>query len=129
MENTEPNQNSEDQVVDKTSGEPHALEDEQSESQETVTTPEKTEVKDGTSDENVETEDEDTTEITESEDSKTTIRERSPGKDRGIGDTDNEDTQETGECSPGKDRGIGDTDNEDTTEIGERSPGKQDRGI
>ena len=80
MENTEPNKNPEEQVVDNTSGEPNALGDEQSDSQETVTTPEKTEVKDGSIDENVETENEDTKEITETEDSKTTIRERSPGK-------------------------------------------------
>ncbi|NET61068.1 MAG: hypothetical protein F6K47_34570 [Symploca sp. SIO2E6] len=84
MENTELNKNSEEQVVDDTSGAPNALGDEQTDSQETVTTPE-TEVKDGVSDESVETGNKDTEETAETEDSNTTIGERSPGKtDRGL---------------------------------------------
>ncbi len=84
MENTEPNQNSEDKVVENTSGDTNPLGYAGSDSQETVTTPEKTEVKAGASDENVETDNKDTKEITETE-SNTTTSERSPGKtDRGL---------------------------------------------
>ncbi|NES21310.1 MAG: hypothetical protein F6K41_20850 [Symploca sp. SIO3E6] len=80
MQNTELNKNSEEQVVNNTSDQPNPLEDEQSDSQETVTTSEKTEVKDGVSDENVETEDKDTQETAETQDLDKIIGERSPGK-------------------------------------------------
>ncbi|NES40885.1 MAG: hypothetical protein F6K20_05485 [Moorea sp. SIO2C4] len=84
MENTEANQNSEDQVVENTSGDTNPLGGDRSESQETVTTPGKTEVKAGASDENVETDNQDIKEITAPE-SNTTTSERSPGKtDRGL---------------------------------------------
>lgn len=84
MENTEPNKNSEDKVVENTSGDTNSLGDDRSESQETVTTPEKTEVKAGASDENVETDNKDTKEIAAPE-SNTTTSSRSPGKtDRGL---------------------------------------------
>ncbi|NEO96033.1 MAG: hypothetical protein F6K56_40160 [Moorea sp. SIO3G5] len=84
MENTEPNKNSEDKVVENTSGDTNPLGDARSDSQETVTTPEETEVKAGASGENVETDNKDTKEITAPE-SNTTTSSRSPGKtDRGL---------------------------------------------
>lgn len=84
IENTEPNQNYEVQVVENTSGDTNPLGDDRSDSQETVTTPEESEVKAGASDENIETDNQDTKEITAPE-SNTTTRERSPGKtDRGL---------------------------------------------
>ncbi|WP_424101236.1 hypothetical protein [Moorena producens] len=84
MENTEPNKNSEEQVVENTSGDTNPLGDDRSDSQETVTTPEETEVKAGSSDENVETDNQDTKEIPAPESNPIT-RERSPGKtDRGL---------------------------------------------
>ncbi|WP_131826992.1 hypothetical protein [Moorena producens] len=84
MENTEPNQNSEDQVVENTSGDTNPLGDARSDSQETVTTPEEAEVKAESSDENVETDNQDTKEIPAPESNPTTS-ERSPGKtDRGL---------------------------------------------
>ncbi len=84
IENTESNQNSEYQVVENTSGDTNPLGDARSDSQETVTATEETEVKAGASDENVETDNKDTKEITAPE-SNTTTSERSPGKtDRGL---------------------------------------------
>ncbi|NEO40008.1 MAG: hypothetical protein F6J90_28205 [Moorea sp. SIOASIH] len=84
MENTEPNKNYEEQVLENTSGDTNPLGDACSDSQETVTTPEKTEVKAGSSDEKVETDNQDTKEITAPE-SNITTSSRSPGKtDRGL---------------------------------------------